>query len=103
MPDEVSVSFVCEIPKFERKKMECYTGLPHNPIMQDVNKDGTPREYFGPIFWNYGFVPQTWEDPDHIPPELKYKGDADPLDVVEIGGTKLPLGSVHRVKPLGTL
>ena len=57
MPDEKSVSFVCEIPKFERKKMECYTGLPHNPIMQDVNKDGTPREYFGPIFWNYGFVP----------------------------------------------
>jgi hypothetical protein len=57
MPDEGSVSFVVEIPKYERKKMECYTGLPHNPIMQDVNKDGTPREYFGPIFWNYGFVP----------------------------------------------
>jgi inorganic pyrophosphatase len=33
MPDEGSVSFVCEIPKFERAKMECITTLPHNPIM----------------------------------------------------------------------
>ena len=27
------VSFVCEIPKFERAKMECATKLPHNPII----------------------------------------------------------------------
>jgi hypothetical protein len=27
------VSFVCEIPKFERAKMECATTLPHNPIV----------------------------------------------------------------------
>jgi len=103
MPDEASVSFVCEIPKFDSAKMECITTLPHNPIMQDKNADGTPRFYHGPIFWNYGYVPQTWEDPSHIHPQLHYKGDADPLDVVEIGATKLKVGSVNRVKPLGTL
>lgn len=103
MPDNGSVSFVCEIPKFERAKMECITTLENNPIMQDKNSDGTPRFYHGPIFWNYGYVPQTWEDPSHIHPELKYKGDGDPLDVVEIGSKKLSVGSVTRVKPLCTL
>ena len=68
--------------------MECSTKLPHNPITQDVNKDGKPRFYHGPIFWNYGYVPQTWENPDYLDEELGYKGDADPLDVVEIGSTK---------------
>lgn len=52
-----TISFVCEIPKFTKKKMECYTGEPGNPIAQDTNKDGSLREYHGPIYWNYGFVP----------------------------------------------
>lgn len=103
MPDKASVSFVCEIPKFDTAKMECMTKVPHNPIMQDQNADGTPRHYHGPIFWNYGYVPQTWEDPSEVHPTLGYKGDGDPLDVVEIGQEKLKVGSVHRVKPLGTL
>jgi inorganic pyrophosphatase len=97
------VSFVCEIPKFERAKMECATKLPHNPIIQDKNKDGTPRFYHGPIFWNYGYVPQTWENPETEDKELGYKGDADPLDVVEIGMVKRQVGSVTPVKPLGIL
>lgn len=32
-----------------------------NPIAQDVKK-GKLRDYHGPIFWNYGMFPQTWED-----------------------------------------
>ena len=40
-----------------------------NPIMQDEKK-GKARLYHGPIFWNYGCLPQTWEDPN-------VKGDAD--------------------------
>ena len=42
-------------------------------------------------------------DPSHIYFVLKYKGDGDPLDVVEIGSAKQKVGSVTRVKPLGTL
>jgi hypothetical protein len=26
--------------------------------------------YHGPIFWNYGLLPQTWEDPNHEHPEV---------------------------------
>jgi inorganic pyrophosphatase len=37
--------------------------------MQDEKK-GKARLYHGPIFWNYGCLPQTWEDPN-------VKGDAD--------------------------
>ena len=40
-----------------------------NPIKQDEKK-GKARLYHGPIFWNYGCLPQTWEDPN-------VKGDAD--------------------------
>jgi inorganic pyrophosphatase len=35
--------------------------------------------------WNYGAIPQTWEDPDHVDPDTKCKGDGDPIDVIEIG------------------
>ena len=35
----------------------------HNPIMQDTKK-GKLRNYHGPLFWNYGAIPQTWEDPN---------------------------------------
>ena len=45
------------------------TKVEGNPIMQDEKK-GKARLYYGPIFWNYGLLPQTWEDPN-------VKGDAD--------------------------
>jgi inorganic pyrophosphatase len=35
--------------------------------------------------WNYGAIPQTWENPEHIDPDTNCKGDGDPIDVVEIG------------------
>ncbi len=43
--------------------MEVSKKLDFNPIVQDVKK-GAPRFYDGPIYWNYGCFPQTWEDPD---------------------------------------
>lgn len=39
--------------------------LPNNPIQQEI-KNGKGRLYAGPIYWNYGFIPQTWENPAHI-------------------------------------
>ena len=97
-------NMLTEIPKMTLKKMEVDTKAPGNPIKQDEKK-GKARLYHGPIFWNYGCLPQTWEDPN-------IKGDADvggafgdngPLDVVEIGSASLPMGSVTPVKPLGVL
>merc|ERR1711988_1321868 len=74
----------------------------NNPIAQDIKK-GKLRDYHGPIFWNYGCLPQTWEDPNIEHPTLKVSGDDDPIDVVEIGSSSLSMGSVTAVKPLGVL
>ena len=35
-----------------------------NPIKQDIKKDKL-RFYPYNIHWNYGMLPQTWEDPEH--------------------------------------
>mmetsp|Transcript_806 Transcript_806/g.1030 ORF Transcript_806/g.1030 Transcript_806/m.1030 type:complete len:292 (+) Transcript_806:150-1025(+) len=95
-------NMVNEIPKFTTAKMEVATKEELNPIAQDTKK-GKLRFYHGPIFWNYGCVPQTWEDPTVEHPELKVLGDNDPVDVVEIGSEVVGSGEVIQVKPLGTL
>lgn len=42
---------------------------PSTPIKQDTKK-GKLRFYPYNINWNYGLLPQTWEDPAHKNPEL---------------------------------
>jgi len=91
-----------EIPKMTKPKMEVATKEAGNPIAQDEKK-GKLRDYHGPIFWNYGMIPQTWEDPNVEDPTTKCNGDDDPVDVVEIGSESLPQGTVAAVKPLGAL
>ena len=68
-----------------------------NPIKQDVHDDGSVRyyQYGNPIF-NYGLIPQTWEDPDN--PVDGHGGDNDPLDIIELGSTPLPVGAVFKAK-----
>ena len=51
--------------------------------------------------WNYGAIPQAWEDPNHTDPSTNCKGDNDPIDVCEIGSTIHPRGTVCKVKVLG--
>lgn len=89
-------NFIAEIPKFGKAKMEVATKEKFNPIAQDVKK-GKLRDYHGPIFWNYGCLPQTWEDPNVLNPAVNCKGDNDPLDVVEIGSIVLPTGTITPV------
>jgi len=93
---------VTEIPKHTKPKMEIATKESLNPIAQDTKK-GKLREYHGPIYWNYGYLPQTWEDPEVEHPELKVKGDNDPVDVVEIGSRAHQQGEIVQVKVLGAL
>ena len=66
---EGHLHFVCEIPKESAAKMELATDEVNNPIKQDTKK-GKLRFYPYNINWNYGMLPQTWEDPDHNTPEL---------------------------------
>merc|ERR1712216_871636 len=90
-------NFLCEIPK---ETMEVATDEKLTPIKQDTKK-GKLRDYPYNINWNYGMLPQTWEDPKHVHPTMDVKGDNDPVDVVEIGSRALATGSVSPVKPIG--
>lgn len=94
------LNFVCEIPKESAAKMEVATDETNTPIKQDTKK-GKLRFYPYNINWNYGLLPQTWEDPAHKNTECDAAGDNDPVDVVEIGSQACDMGGVYPVKPLG--
>jgi 3'-phosphoadenosine 5'-phosphosulfate synthase len=97
------VNFVVEIPMYMAAKMEVQKELPNNVIKQDTNKDGSSRYYtYGTPFFNYGLIPQTWEDPSNKSID-GYGGDNDPLDVMEIGSMPLEMGSINPCKVLGSL
>ncbi|XP_056265918.1 inorganic pyrophosphatase 2, mitochondrial isoform X2 [Pseudoliparis swirei] len=104
---EVLFNMVVEVPRWTNAKMEIATKEPLNPIKQDVKK-GKLR-FVANIFphkgyiWNYGALPQTWEDPNHTDKETKCCGDNDPIDVCEIGTQVCSPGQVIQVKVLGIL
>ncbi|ODQ63686.1 inorganic pyrophosphatase [Nadsonia fulvescens var. elongata DSM 6958] len=110
---------VVEIPRWSNAKLEISSKLPFNPIVQD-SKKGKLR-YVANVFpfkgflHTYGALPQTWEDPNKVDQFTGYKGDNDPLDILEIGsglfnsltnngfGPKPYTGQVKQVKILGCL
>jgi len=98
--DDGTLNFICEIPKETSAKMEVATDEEFTPIKQDTKK-GKLRHYPYNINWNYGMLPQTWEDPNHENKEAGGAGDNDPVDVVEIGSATCDMGGVYTVKPLG--
>jgi 3'-phosphoadenosine 5'-phosphosulfate synthase len=64
---------VVEIPMYSTAKMEVSKEELDNPIMQDI-KDNRPRYYsYGIPFFNYGLLPQTWEDPTVADPSTGAK------------------------------
>jgi len=101
------LNMVVEIPRWTNGKLEICKEETLNPIKQDIKKGKLrfvrncfPHKGY---LWNYGAFPQTWEDPNHIHPETKAKGDNDPLDVCEIGELVGYPGQVKRVKVLGVM
>ncbi|KAL6475490.1 hypothetical protein MHYP_G00165300 [Metynnis hypsauchen] len=98
---------VIEVPRWTNAKMEIATKDPLNPLKQDVKK-GNLR-YVCNVFphkgyiWNYGAIPQTWEDPGHKDEDTGCCGDNDPIDICDIGNKVCSRGEVIRVKVLGTL
>ncbi|XP_012459452.1 soluble inorganic pyrophosphatase 6, chloroplastic isoform X1 [Gossypium raimondii] len=96
-------SFIVEIPKESSAKMEVATDELYTPIKQDTKK-GKLRYYPYNINWNYGLLPQTWEDPSLANSEVEGAfGDNDPVDVVEIGESRRKIGDILKVKPLAAL
>ncbi|CAF1336175.1 unnamed protein product [Rotaria magnacalcarata] len=100
-------NMVVEVPRWTNAKMEINKQLKMNPLVQDI-KNGKPRfvhnvfPYHG-YLWNYGALPQTWEDPNHMDADTKTIGDNDPLDVCEIGTSLHRTGSIVPVKIVGVL
>lgn len=100
-------NMVVEVPRWTNAKMEINLKEKLNPVKQDVKK-GKLR-YVANCFphkgyiWNYGALPQTWEDPNHVDENTECKGDGDPIDVCEIGSKVHERGAVIQVKVVGTL
>src|SRR5689334_15366858 len=98
---------VVEIPRWTNEKMEISTKEKLNPIKQD-EKNGQLR-FVKNVFphkgyiWNYGALPQTWEDPNNADESTGCKGDNDPIDVVEIGSQIHVRGAVIQVKVVGVM
>jgi len=98
---------VVEIPRWTNAKMEINKSNRLNPIMQDT-KNGKLR-YVNNVFphhgyiWNYGGLPQTWEDPNVLDKTTNCIGDNDPIDVLELGSQVHSSGAVVGVKVLGAL
>jgi len=97
---------VVEIPKWTREKFEVATGEQYNPIKQDT-KNGQLRKYDFYQMFNYGALPQTWEDPaeEHTFPDTpgNFRGDNDPIDCVEIGTKQIASGHIIKVRVVGIL
>ncbi|XP_043581534.1 inorganic pyrophosphatase isoform X1 [Bombus pyrosoma] len=99
------VNMVVEIPRWTNAKMEINLKETLNPIKQDVKK-GKLR-YVANCFphhgyiWNYGALPQTWENPEVSDSATECKGDNDPIDVLEIGYKIAKRGEILKVKILG--
>ncbi|KAH8371542.1 hypothetical protein KR093_007907 [Drosophila rubida] len=100
-------NMVVEVPRWTNAKMEISLKTPMNPIKQDIKKGKLrfvancfPHKGY---IWNYGALPQTWENPDHIEPSTGCKGDNDPIDVIEIGYRVAKRGDVLQVKVLGAI
>ncbi|XP_005097360.1 inorganic pyrophosphatase [Aplysia californica] len=100
-------NMVVEIPRWSNAKMEICKEESLNPIKQDIKK-GKLR-YVKNIFphkgyiWNYGALPQTYEDPNHVTPDTGTNGDSDPIDVCEIGYKIHERGAVIQVKVVGIM
>lgn len=99
------LNFVCEIPMgAQPPKLEVGPREALNAIVQDRNKDGTPRRYRVDSLVHYGCLPQTFEDPAHEDRWTGLRGDGDPVDVCDIStGHPAHPGRAYRVKVIGAL
>lgn len=101
------VNCVNEISRFEHAKFEISKDEKLNPICQDVKKGKVRfvKNVFPSVGYpfNYGALPQTWEDPTTVDAECNAKGDNDPVDIIEIGSRVKRTGEIYQGKILGAL
>jgi len=95
------ITGVIEIPHSTVAKLELHKESKNNPIVNDTraNKQSGKHElrnYGLSTIFNYGFIPQTWEDG-------ATGGDNDPIDLVDLGQSKKPILGVSDYLVLGCL
>ncbi|ORX46370.1 inorganic pyrophosphatase [Piromyces finnis] len=100
-------NMVVEIPRWTSTKFEINKSIKLNPISYDLKKNNlryVPNcfPYHG-YLWNYGAIPQTWENPTLKNKDTQTYGDNDPLDIIEIGQKIAKQGEVKQVKILGVM
>lgn len=108
--NELKFNSVIEIPKDTCAKFEVNKSIYKNPIMQDNKwtKNGCNYSRFNKLNYivHYGMLPLTWETNkisiinDGI---NSYKGDDDPLDMIEISNSQYYIGDVIQVDILGAI
>lgn len=99
---------VIEISRDSKAKFEVSLKEEFNPLKQDTKKNPETGKvelrYYAkfPLF-NYGMLPQTWENPFVKDEKLGLLGDGDPLDTLDIGNPVVESGTLIQVKILGSL
>ncbi|KAG0435271.1 Inorganic pyrophosphatase [Dictyocoela muelleri] len=102
-----NITVINEIPRFENGKFEINKKSALNPITQDCKNNKV--RFVSNIFpfkgypWNYGAIPQTFEDPNVLDRIAQLKGDNDPLDVIDISNVRKNIGDVYECNVLGCL
>ncbi|KAJ6786235.1 hypothetical protein PWT90_04907 [Aphanocladium album] len=102
------INMYVEIPRWTDGKIETKRDEPLNPIFHDSKKN-KPRFVFS--VWphksypfNYGSIPQTWEDSTVIHNFTGYTGDNDPMDIFDVSSLEPAyVGQLKQVKVLGGL
>ncbi|MES1921547.1 hypothetical protein MHBO_003073, partial [Bonamia ostreae] len=90
------------------EKIELSKDENFNPLKQDTLKNKGAEEilrtfHLGTIPFNYGFLPQTWEDNKQKDFFSSLPGDDDPVDVVELSNEPIETGKIIHFKALGAL
>src|SRR5690242_2537226 len=86
-----------------RAKMELSPAEEMNPIKQDIKKGELRYIKYSPVLYNYGALPQTWEDPKFVHPDTGKPGDGDPIDVIDLSAHRTERGEIAQVKVIGAL
>jgi inorganic pyrophosphatase len=103
--EDKTFNMVVEIPMGCLNKYEMSKNETHNPIKQDIKRNKLTgqaylRYYKSTPFFNYGFIPQTWENNKKLN-FGKFYGDNDPIDIVDLSGRRCHTGQVCKVKIVG--
>jgi inorganic pyrophosphatase len=95
--------FVLEMPRGTQEKIGISQKEEWNNLKHEVKDQKLVTLTHGKIPWNYGSLPQTWQDPRDSHWESRAPGDDGLLDFIDIGAKTPKRGAVYTVKPLGCL